>query len=121
MLVDDIAREALVSPRRFSNETHETAGKAPRDDVFSDQDLQILRWIVAGKTDRDIGTLMGLSAKTVNYHVEKMKQRLGVGTRVQLAVAALCVKLGLDCDACDVLSQSVGWLPPRVRDQRSAC
>jgi DNA-binding CsgD family transcriptional regulator len=108
MLVDDIARDALQSPRTLSNKTLRTVPKGPSDDVFSAQDLQILRWIIAGKTDRDIGTLMGLSAKTVNYHVEKMKQRLGVCTRVQLAVAALCVKLGLDCDACDVLSQVVG-------------
>jgi DNA-binding CsgD family transcriptional regulator len=105
MLVDDIAREALLSPRTSTNRSAHTR---PRRGVFTAQDLQILSWIVAGKTDRDIGELMGLSAKTVNYHVEKMKQRLGVGTRVQLAVAALWVQLGLDCDACAVLSQPAG-------------
>ena len=56
---------------------------------ISARELEILHWIAAGKSDWDAGQILGISAKTVNYHVERVKRKLGVATRTQAVVAAL--------------------------------
>jgi DNA-binding CsgD family transcriptional regulator len=57
------------------------------------RESQVLRWIAVGKTDWEIGQILDISAKTVNYHVEKAKRKFGVATRIQAVMAAL--RLGM--------------------------
>ena len=47
-----------------------------------------MRWVAAGKTDWEIAKLLGISASTVHFHVERVKKRLVTSTRSQ-AVALL--------------------------------
>jgi LuxR family quorum-sensing system transcriptional regulator CciR len=42
-----------------------------------------------GKSDRDVGQLLGISGQTVHQHMEEAKRRYGVATRQQLIVRAL--------------------------------
>jgi DNA-binding CsgD family transcriptional regulator len=49
--------------------------------------LEIDHWLVAGKTDWEIGKILRISHKTVNDHVEKMKSRYGVHSRNQFVAA----------------------------------
>jgi DNA-binding CsgD family transcriptional regulator len=59
------------------------------------RETEILSWVAAGKSDWAIGQILRISGKTVNFHVENAKRKLGVGTRVQAAVVAMrCGKLG---------------------------
>jgi DNA-binding CsgD family transcriptional regulator len=51
--------------------------------------LECLKWIAAGKTDWEIGRILDLSEATVNRHVERAKERLGVRTRAQAVVQAM--------------------------------
>jgi DNA-binding CsgD family transcriptional regulator len=50
---------------------------------------ECLKWVAAGKTDWEIGSILGLSEATINRHVERAKERLGVRTRVQAVVQAM--------------------------------
>ena len=50
---------------------------------------QVLHWIAAGKSDWEIGQILNISAKTVNFHVERAKRKFGVSTRIQAVLAAL--------------------------------
>ena len=59
------------------------------DKEISANQLDILCLVGAGKTDREIGIILSVSAKTINYHVERLKQLLDVPTRVQLVIAAV--------------------------------
>ena len=43
----------------------------------------------AGRTDRDVGQLLGISGQTVHQHIEEAKRRYNVATRQQLIVRAL--------------------------------
>ena len=43
--------------------------------------MQVLRWVACGKTNRDIGDILGLSPRTVNKHLEHIYEKLGVETR----------------------------------------
>jgi DNA-binding CsgD family transcriptional regulator len=53
------------------------------------REAQILGWIAAGKSDWEIGRILNISAKTVNFHVERAKRKFGVATRIQAVLAAM--------------------------------
>lgn len=57
--------------------------------LLAPRERECLTWVAAGKTDEEIGVILDLSAKTVNAHVERAKQRLMVGTRMQAVVYAM--------------------------------
>lgn len=76
------------------------------DDHASDEELlrqhlpltareaEVLLWIMRGKSNRDVGEILGLSPRTVNKHLEQMFAKLGVENRT--SAAALAVRtLGL--------------------------
>ncbi len=52
--------------------------------VFSDRELEIGRHILDGLTYKQIGQRLYISAKTVEHHVARMRQRLGVASREEL-------------------------------------
>ena len=52
--------------------------------TLSDREREVARLVVAGQTYREIGGRLYISAKTVEHHVSRMRQRLGAGTRSDL-------------------------------------
>lgn len=52
------------------------------------RELEILRLIADAKTDIEIGDILGISKKTVNYHVEKIKIKFAVNSRMLAIVCA---------------------------------
>lgn len=57
--------------------------------ALTQREHEIVRWISEGKSDWQIGQILNISAKTVNYHVENVKRKFGVASRIQAVVAAL--------------------------------
>ncbi|MDQ0321417.1 DNA-binding response OmpR family regulator [Pararhizobium capsulatum DSM 1112] len=55
------------------------------------REAQVLLWIAKGKANRDIGEILGLSARTVNKHLEQIYVKLGVENRASAAVKAAAV------------------------------
>jgi DNA-binding NarL/FixJ family response regulator len=58
-----------------------TAALTPRE-------TEVLSWIAKGKTNRDVGEILGLSPRTVNKHLEHVFEKLGVETRAAAAALA---------------------------------
>ncbi len=56
---------------------------------FTSREIEILKWIASGKSDWQIGQILKISDKTVNFHVENMKRKCGVATRIQVVVRAV--------------------------------
>ena len=59
---------------------------------LTSREMEVLYWVACGKTNRDIGEILGLSPRTVNKHLEHIYVKLGVETRTAataLALAAL--------------------------------
>jgi DNA-binding NarL/FixJ family response regulator len=50
---------------------------------------EVLYWVVQGKTNRDIGEILGTSPRTVHKHLEHVFEKLGVETRTAAAAMAL--------------------------------
>lgn len=53
------------------------------------REIEVLRWIATGKSDWQVGQILGISAKTVNYHVENVKRKYAVATRIKAVVLAV--------------------------------
>ena len=58
-----------------------TASLTPRE-------TEVLSWVAKGKTNRDVGEILGLSPRTVNKHLEHVFEKLGVETRAAAAALA---------------------------------
>ena len=50
---------------------------------------EVLYWVTRGKTNRDIGDILGLSPRTVHKHLEHVFVKLGVETRTAAAAQAM--------------------------------
>ncbi|MEJ0013288.1 MAG: LuxR family transcriptional regulator [Bauldia sp.] len=55
---------------------------------LTEREIESLQWVSLGKTDWEIGELMGVTKATAHFHIEQAKRKLGVTSRVQ-AVALL--------------------------------
>lgn len=53
------------------------------------REVQVLKWVVDGKTNQEIGLELGISEKTVEKHLEGVFSKLGVASRVEAAVHAV--------------------------------
>jgi HD-GYP domain-containing protein (c-di-GMP phosphodiesterase class II)/DNA-binding CsgD family transcriptional regulator len=55
---------------------------------LTDREVEVLRLACRGATKQIVGTRLGISAKTVNRHLESSYTKLGVSTRAAAALAA---------------------------------
>jgi DNA-binding CsgD family transcriptional regulator len=53
------------------------------------RESEVLYWVAKGKTNRDIGDILGSSPATVKKHLERVYEKLGVETRTAAASMAL--------------------------------
>jgi DNA-binding CsgD family transcriptional regulator len=56
------------------------------------REIEVLMWVAKGKTNRDIGQILGMSPRTVNKHLEHIYVKLGVETRTAAAALAMGVE-----------------------------
>ncbi|MBE1527966.1 DNA-binding CsgD family transcriptional regulator [Sphingopyxis sp. OAS728] len=56
---------------------------------LTDRQLECLAWISEGKSSTDIGEILSISGRTVDYHVGEICQRLNVRTRMQAVAHAV--------------------------------
>ncbi len=62
-----------------------------KDDSLSTltpRQAECLKWVSAGKTDDEIGSILSLSSRTVHNHIEAAKRALGVAKRSQAVFMA---------------------------------
>jgi len=63
--------------------------KGERDAGLTVRELEVLQHIVAGKSNREIATELGLSANTVSVHRANIMDRLGIHKTAELVVYAI--------------------------------
>jgi DNA-binding CsgD family transcriptional regulator len=56
---------------------------------LSPRETQVLAWVVEGKTNGEIGVILGARPRTVAKHLERIFRKLGVETRTAAAAAVL--------------------------------
>ncbi len=70
-----------------SNETPPAASRLSTASL-TPRETEVLSWIAKGKTNRDVGEILGMSPRTVNKHLEHVFEKLGVETRAAAAALA---------------------------------
>ncbi len=57
--------------------------------LLTEREVEVLRWVSFGKTNKDIADILQLSPRTVNKHLEHIYIKLGVETRTAATSVAL--------------------------------
>jgi len=60
----------------------------PKRVGLRDREIETLTWAARGKTFGEIGEILGLSRRTVEFHLENARRKLGVATRTQALIKA---------------------------------
>jgi ATP/maltotriose-dependent transcriptional regulator MalT len=63
--------------------------RAPRPAGLSEREVQVLRLIACGSSNREVGRQLSISAKTVGHHVGHIYAKIGVTTRPAAALFAM--------------------------------
>lgn len=63
--------------------------KSNLDPIFSAVERNILKWTQEGKTNEEIGRIIGLTKWTVKYHLKKIMQKFDVTNRTQAISQAI--------------------------------
>ena len=56
---------------------------------LTDRQREVVIWAASGKSDKEIGRILGISEDTVGEHMRAVGQRYGVSRRTSVAVSAL--------------------------------
>ena len=56
---------------------------------LTQRESEVLNWVIKGKTNRDIGDILGTRPKTITKHLEHVFEKLGVETRTAAASRVL--------------------------------
>lgn len=77
-----ISRRVAAQLSQWQRRENEKVGK------LSQRELEVLEALVNGKTNQEIGLLLGISEKTIEKHLDGIFVKLGVSSRVEAAVYA---------------------------------
>jgi DNA-binding response OmpR family regulator len=65
----------------------------PKLTVLNDREIETLTWVARGKTSADIAKIIGLSKRTVDFHLDSARVKLGAATRTEAALKAAIGRL----------------------------
>ena len=60
---------------------------------LNDREVETLTWAARGKTSSEIAQILGLSKRTVDFHIDNAREKLGAATRVEAAIKAATGRL----------------------------
>ena len=73
-------------------------GEVPTKVDLTRREREVLEFVVAGKTNSDIALLLSISVRTVQKHLERVFDKLGVETRTAAAMSAVRTMGPTDCE-----------------------
>ena len=60
----------------------------PKDVTLSDREIETLTWSARGKTSAEIAQILGMAKRTVDFHIDSARHKLGVATRIEAVTKA---------------------------------
>jgi transcriptional regulator EpsA len=79
--------------RMLGNERGSKIDEASAITVLSKREIQVLHWVKNGKTNNEIGQILGISAPTVKNHVQNIMRKLNVNNRAQAVGKSAVLRL----------------------------
>jgi len=90
-----VSQGSVWAPRHVFSTFIERVSSAP-DRIFpadrasfTDREKEVLELLVAGRSNKEIGSPLGIGERTVKAHVAKLMRKVGVQNRIALSVHAL--------------------------------
>ena len=65
----------------------------PKLAMLNDREVETLTWVARGKTSAEIAQILGLTKRTVDFHIDSARTKLGAVTRTQAVVKAATGRL----------------------------
>ena len=60
---------------------------------LNDREVETLTWVARGKTSAEIAKILDLTKRTVDFHLDNARSKLGAATRTQAAIKAATGRL----------------------------
>jgi DNA-binding response OmpR family regulator len=61
--------------------------------ALNDREIETLTWVARGKTSMEIAQILGLAKRTVDFHIENARGKLGAATRTEAVIKAASGRL----------------------------
>lgn len=87
--LEEAIRKVHAGSRRIPSEVAERLAERMSGSDLTGRELEVLQQIVAGKSNKEIGTHLNISEATVKSHINNILSKLGVSDRTQAATTAL--------------------------------
>ena len=68
-------------------------GLWPKALGLNDREVEILTWVARGKTSAEIAQIIGLTKRTVDFHIDNARGKLGAATRTEAVIKATTGRL----------------------------
>jgi len=84
--------ESLIQPvvaSRVLDKLAELSRKTPAADTLSDREIEVLRLMAGGQSNKDIADHLSITQSTVKTHITSIFQKLNVTTRTEAVTNAL--------------------------------
>lgn len=93
-LLDVLPALSLVRDYAFASSSRLREAKPePELPRLTRRELEVLQWVMVGKSSWEVARITNCSEATVNFHLANVRQKFGVNTRQQAVVKA--ISLGL--------------------------
>src|SRR5271155_1697380 len=68
-------------------------GLWPKLIELNDREIEVLTWVARGKTSAEIAQILGLTKRTVDFHIDNARAKLGAATRTEAVIKATTGRL----------------------------
>ncbi|WP_421186176.1 LuxR C-terminal-related transcriptional regulator [Aeromonas enteropelogenes] len=65
------------------------AALSSQQGTLSEREIEVCQWAVEGKQTSDIGRILGITARTITFHLNRVVEKLGASNRSQAMSWAL--------------------------------
>src|SRR5262249_57712316 len=68
-------------------------GLWPKAVELNDREVEVLTWVARGKTSAEIAQIVGLTKRTIDFHTDNARAKLGAATRTEAVIKATSGRL----------------------------
>lgn len=89
---DAVRHDVHMVSMYFHDAVRRTLGaraSIPKPIPLTDREVEILKWTAIGKTAWEIGSILKISERTVNFHLQNLMGKLGVHNKTHAAAKAM--------------------------------
>jgi len=61
----------------------------PKSVILNEREIEALTWAARGKTSAEIAPILGLAKRTVDFHIDNARAKLGTATRIEAVIKAI--------------------------------